>query len=50
MSGGGYNDGKDVLAVARLLGASAIVQKPLSRRQLVGAVRRAMGAQREEED
>ena len=49
MSGGGYNDGKDVLAVARLLGASAIVQKPLSRRQLVAAVRRAMGAQREED-
>jgi CheY-like chemotaxis protein len=48
MSGGGYNDGKDVLAVARLLGAAAIVQKPLTRRQLVGAIRRAIASPRDE--
>jgi CheY-like chemotaxis protein len=43
MSGGGYDDGKDVLAVARLFGAAGIVQKPLTRRKLVGAIRRAIG-------
>ena len=43
MSGGGFDDGKDVLAVARLLGAEAIVQKPLTQRKLVGAIRRAIG-------
>ncbi len=48
MSGGGYNDGKDVLAVARLFGAAAIVQKPLTQRQLVGAIRRAIGPPRDE--
>jgi DNA-binding NtrC family response regulator len=44
MSGGGYDDGKDVLAVARLLGAGAIVQKPLTQRKLVGAIRRVVGS------
>ena len=39
MSGGG----KDVLAVARSFGAAGIVQKPLTRRKLVGAIRRAVG-------
>ena len=48
MSGGGYDDGKDVLAVARLLGAAAIVQKPLTQRQLVGAIRRALGPPHDE--
>jgi CheY-like chemotaxis protein len=42
MSGGGYDDGKEVLSVARLLGAVGIVQKPLTRRTLVGAIRRAV--------
>jgi len=46
MSGGAYDDGKDVLAVARLLGAVAIVQKPLTRQKLVGAIRRALGPPR----
>ena len=46
MSGGGFDDGKDVLAVARLLGAVAIVQKPLTRQKLVGAIRRALGPPR----
>jgi len=41
MSGGGHNDGKDVLAVARLFGASATVQKPLTQRRLLSAIRRA---------
>lgn len=50
MSGGGYDDGKDVLAVARLFGAAAIIQKPLTRRKLVGAMRRAIGAPRAESD
>jgi CheY-like chemotaxis protein len=44
MSGGGDDGGKDVLAVARVLGASAIIQKPLTRRKLVGALRRALAA------
>jgi CheY-like chemotaxis protein len=44
MSGGG----KDVLAVARSFGAAGIVQKPLTRRKLVGAIRRAVGAPRNE--
>ena len=35
--------GKDVLAVARLLGAAVIVEKPLTQRKLVGAIRRALG-------
>ncbi len=48
MSGGGYNDGKDVLAMARLFGAAAIVQKPMTQRQLVGAIRRAIGPPRDE--
>lgn len=48
MSGGGYNHGKDVLAVARLLGAAAIVQKPFTQRQLVGAIRRALEPPRDE--
>jgi CheY-like chemotaxis protein len=48
MSGGGFNDGKDVLAVARLFGAAAIVQKPFSQRRLVGAIRRAIGPPRDE--
>lgn len=48
MSGGGYDEGKDVLSVARVLGASAIVQKPLTRRKLIGAVRRALAAQTDE--
>ena len=43
MSGGGFDDGKDVLSVARLLGAAQIVQKPLTQRKLVGAIRRAIG-------
>jgi CheY-like chemotaxis protein len=43
MSGGGFGDGKEVLAVARLLGATAIVQKPFTQRKLVGAIRRAIG-------
>ena len=47
MSGGGYNDGKDVLAVARLFGAAQIVQKPLTQRKLIGAIRRAIGPPRE---
>jgi CheY-like chemotaxis protein len=47
MSGGGYDDGKDVLAVARLFGAAAIVQKPLTQRKLVGAIRRAITTPRE---
>jgi DNA-binding NtrC family response regulator len=38
MSGGG----KDVLSVARLLGAAVIVEKPLTQRKLVGAIRRAI--------
>ena len=37
MSGGG----RDVLAVARLLGAAAIVEKPLTQRKLLSAIRRA---------
>ena len=48
MSGGGYDDGKDVLAVARLFGAAQIVQKPLTQRRLVGAIRRAIGPARTE--
>ena len=48
MSGGAYDDGKDVLAVARLLGAVAIVQKPLTRQKLMGAIRRALGPPRDE--
>ena len=44
MSGGG----KDVLAVARSFGAAGIVQKPLTRRKLLGAIRRAVGAPRDE--
>jgi CheY-like chemotaxis protein len=43
MSGGGFGDGKDVLAVARLLGAAEIVQKPFTQRKLIGAIRRAIG-------
>jgi CheY-like chemotaxis protein len=42
MSGGGM----DVLAVARSFGAAGIVQKPLTRRKLLGAIRRAIGAPR----
>lgn len=42
MGGGGYNDAKDVLVVARLLGAAAIMQKPFTQRKLVGAIRRAI--------
>jgi CheY-like chemotaxis protein len=42
MSGGG----KDVLAVARSFGAAGIVEKPLTQRKLVGAIRRAFGAPR----
>ena len=42
MSGGG----KDVLAVARSFGAAGIVEKPLTQRKLVGAIRRAIGAPR----
>jgi CheY-like chemotaxis protein len=42
MSGGGFGGGREVLAVARLLGAAAVVQKPLSQKKLVGAVRRAL--------
>jgi CheY-like chemotaxis protein len=49
MSGGGYDDGKEVLAVARHLGATAIVQKPLTRRKLVGAIRRALGDPHDQE-
>lgn len=48
MSGGGFDDGKDVLAVARLLGAEAIVQKPLTRQKIVGAIRRAIGTPHDE--
>lgn len=48
MSGGGFDDGKDVLAVARLLGAEAIVQKPLTRQKVVGAIRRAIGTPHDE--
>jgi CheY-like chemotaxis protein len=48
MSGGGYNDGKEVLAVAQLLGATAIIQKPLTQRKLVGALRRALSTPRAE--
>jgi CheY-like chemotaxis protein len=48
MSGGGFGDGKEVLSVARLLGAAQIVQKPLTRRKLVGAIRRATGSPRDE--
>jgi two-component system, chemotaxis family, chemotaxis protein CheY len=48
MSGGGYDDGKDVLAVARLLGAAQIIQKPLTHRKLVGAIRRAIGTPHDE--
>jgi CheY-like chemotaxis protein len=48
MSGGGYNHGKDVLAVARLFGAAGIVQKPLTHRKLLGAIRRALGPTKEE--
>ena len=44
MSGGG----KDVLAVARLLGAAVIVEKPLTQRKLVGAIRRALGPPHDE--
>ena len=47
MSGGGYDGGKDVLSVARLLGASAIVQKPLTQRKLIG-IRRALAPSRDE--
>ncbi|HZO28937.1 MAG TPA: response regulator [Chloroflexota bacterium] len=47
MSGGGYDDGKDVLAVARLFGAVQIVQKPLTQRKLVGAIRRALAPPRD---
>ena len=47
MSGGGYDDGKDVLSVARLFGAAGIVQKPLTQRKLVGAIRRAIGPPRD---
>lgn len=51
MSGGGLGDGigggKDVLAVARLLGAAEIVQKPFTQRRLVGAIRRAIGSPHE---
>jgi CheY-like chemotaxis protein len=42
MSGGG----KDVLAVARSFGAAGVVEKPLTQRKLVGAIRRAIGAPR----
>lgn len=49
MSGGGYDNGKDVLAVARLLGAVAIIQKPLTQRKIVGAIRRAIGPPRDED-
>ena len=38
MSGGG----KDVLSVAHHLGAAVIVEKPLTQRKLVGAIRRAI--------
>jgi len=48
MSGGGYNDGKDVLAVARLFGAVQIIQKPLTQRKVVGAIRRALAPPRGE--
>jgi CheY-like chemotaxis protein len=48
MSGGGY-DGKEVLAVARLFGAARIVQKPLTQRKLVGAIRRAIESPRDED-
>lgn len=46
MSGGGYDDGKEVLEVARLFGAAQIVQKPLTQRKLIGAIRRAIGPPR----
>ena len=46
MSGGG----KDVLSVARYLGAAVIVEKPLTQRKLVGAIRRAIESPRVETD
>jgi CheY-like chemotaxis protein len=48
MSGGGYDGGKDVLAVARFFGAAGIVQKPFTQRKLVGAIRRAIRPPRDE--
>ena len=44
MSGGG----KDVLSVAHILGAAVIVEKPLTQRKLVGAIRRAIAPPRVE--
>lgn len=44
MSGGG----KDVLSVAHHLGAAVIVEKPLTQRKLVGAIRRAIAPPRDE--
>ena len=42
MSGGGFDGTMDLLAVARLLGASAAVHKPFTQRTLLSAIERTL--------
>ena len=42
MSGGGAQDGMDVLAIAGRLGAKKVLNKPFARRQLLDAIAEAL--------
>jgi CheY-like chemotaxis protein len=42
MSGGGVQDGLDVLAIAGRLGATKVLYKPFARRQLLDAIAEAL--------
>src|SRR5689334_5252558 len=42
MSGGGFDGTMDLLSVARLLGASGVVQKPFTQRTLLSAIEQAL--------
>jgi CheY-like chemotaxis protein len=42
MSGGGIQDGLDVLAIAGRLGATKVLYKPFARRQLLDAIAEAL--------
>jgi CheY-like chemotaxis protein len=45
MSGGGVQQGMDVLAIAGRLGAKKVLYKPFARRQLLDAITEALSAQ-----
>lgn len=50
ISGGGRVDARDFLKDAHLLGAAVTFQKPVDRRQLLGAVRELLGEGGKEDD